>query len=71
MDISPGKEPVYDALCIVCLKTVRDGDALVHFPFENHFVTVCCPLCMAAFEADPKSYLGRKIPPREDNPSML
>ena len=67
---SPDKEPAYDALCLVCLKNVRDGDALVHFPFENHFVTVCCPLCFEAFQAEAKSYLGRKLPPRQDNPSL-
>ncbi len=71
MPSSSDNDPVYDAQCLVCLKTVRDGDALVHFPFEKRFVTVCCPLCFEAFEADPKSYLGRKIPPRADNPSML
>ncbi len=64
-------EPAYDAQCLVCLKPVRDGDALGHFPFEDRFITICCPLCFAAFEADPKSYLGRKLPPRQDNPSMF
>ena len=71
MPSSPDKEPVYDAQCIVCLKEVRDGDAICHFPLEKRWLTICCPLCMAAFEADPKSYLGRKLPPRQDNPSML
>jgi hypothetical protein len=70
MASSSQQEPVYDAQCIVCLKIMRDGDALVRFPFEKRFVTVCCPLCFAAFEADPKSYLGRKLPPRADNPSI-
>ena len=71
MATSSDKDPIYDAQCLVCLKTVRDGDAMVYFPFENHFVTICCPLCMEAFQGDPKSYLGRKLRPREDNPSML
>ena len=70
MPSSPDQEPVYDAQCIVCLKVVGDGDAICHFPFEKRWLTICCPLCMAAFEADPKSYLGRKLPPRADNPSL-
>ena len=64
------KEPVYDAQSIVCLKSERDGDALVHFPFEGHFITVCCPLCFEALKADPPSYLKRKLPLRQDNPSF-
>ena len=71
MASSPDKESVYDAQCLVCLKTVRAGDSSIcHFPFENHFITICCPLCYEAFQADPKSYLGRKLPPRQDNPSL-
>ena len=70
MNSPSDKELVYDAQCIVCLKVVRDGDALVHIPFENHIVTICCPLCFEALKSDP-SYLKRKLPPKQDNPSMF
>lgn len=68
----PSDEPVFDAQCIVCLKAVREADSSIsHFNFENRWVTICCPLCFEAFEADPRTYLGRQLPPRQDNPSML
>jgi hypothetical protein len=72
MNSSPSDEPTYDAQCIVCLKAVHDGDgSICRFNFEKRWVTVCCPLCFEAFEADPKTYLSRKLPPRQDNPSIL
>lgn len=59
-----------DAQCLVCLKAVRDQEGIAHFKFDTRWVTICCPLCFEAFEADPQSYLGRKLPPRESNPSL-
>ena len=71
MNSSSPDEPVYDAQCIVCLKTVREGDSSIcHFNLENHWVTVCCPLCFEALQADPTTYLSRKLSPRKDNPSI-
>lgn len=72
MPSSSDQEPVYDAQCIVCLKSVREGDSSIsHINFNKRWVTVCCPLCFAALQADPTTYLRRKLPPRQDNPSML
>ncbi len=59
-----------DSQCIVCLKEVRDGDALCRFTFEERTLTLCCPLCMEAFKATPKTYLGRMLPPRTDATSF-
>lgn len=71
MNSSSDTDPVYDAQCIVCLKTVRDGDSSIcHFNFEHRWVTICCPLCFEAFEIEPRKYLARRIPPREDKPSL-
>lgn len=71
MNSSPPGELIPDAQCIVCLKTVSPGDSSIsHFKFENHRVTVCCPLCFAALQADPATYLARKLAPRQDNPSI-
>ena len=64
-------EPTYDGQCIVCLKAVRKGDSSIsHFNFDNHWVTVCCPLCFEALHAAPATYLARKLPPRKDSPSI-
>jgi hypothetical protein len=70
MGTSSQNEPVYDAQCIVCLKEVREGDELCHIKIGDRFVTVCCPLCFEALETDPESYVGRKLPPRKNNPSI-
>jgi len=56
MPLSSDKESVYDAQCIVRLQTVRDSDAICHFPFEDRWLTICCPLRVEAFEADPTAY---------------
>lgn len=66
---TPDKEPEYDEQCIVCLRTVRRDDGMVHFPFEGRMITLCCPLCYAAFQEEPKSYLGRTFtrPPKDSD----
>jgi len=63
----PKKEPEYDAQCLVCFRSVRPDDGMVHFPFDERIVTLCCPLCYEAFRIDPQRYLGRKVqrPPRK------
>jgi len=71
MSSSSDKEPIHDGQCIVCLKAVRQGDELCNMKFGDHIVSVCCPLCFAALQADPPAYLGRKLPPWKDNPSMF
>jgi hypothetical protein len=71
MNSSTPDEPVYDAQCIVCLKTVRENDSSIcRFNFDGRWVTACCPLCFEALQADPTTYLSRKLPPRQDNPSI-
>ena len=61
MKPKPDKEPEYDAQCLVCLRSVRPDDGMVHFPFEGRMITLCCPLCYEAFHADPKEYLCRSF----------
>ena len=70
MDDLPDKDlPQYDSRCFVCMKTCRDGDAICHFKFEKRWVTLCCPLCMAAFKAEPQGYLSRQFGKKLDPPS--
>ncbi len=57
----PNKEPEYDTQCLVCLRSVRPDDGMVHFPFEDRMITLCCPLCYAAFQTEPQTYLGREL----------
>ena len=62
MKSTPDREPEYDMQCLVCLRTVRPDDGMVHFPFEKRMITLCCPLCYAAFHEAPEVYLARKLP---------
>jgi len=45
--------------CIVCEKPVRYGTGFAHIKHEEAMVTLCCPLCMATFQKNPKLYLIR------------
>lgn len=69
MKSTPDNEPEYDVQCLVCLRDVRRDDGMVHFPFERRMITLCCPLCYAAFQAEPSVYLARKLPPPPELPA--
>ncbi len=43
--------------CIVCGKSVSDGEGFCHVRMEGKMVALCCPLCFETFEKDPKHYL--------------
>lgn len=68
MKSNPDREPEYDAQCLVCPRAVRPDDGIVHFPFEGRLITLCCPLCYAAFRAEPQAYLARTFPAPPENP---
>lgn len=44
--------------CIVCGKSVLDGEGFSHIRIEGQMVALCCPLCFETFEKNPKHYLG-------------
>jgi predicted nucleic acid-binding Zn ribbon protein len=43
--------------CIVCGKSVLEGQGFAHLKVEGEMVAICCPLCFETFEKDPKRYL--------------
>lgn len=47
----------WDLHCIVCQKSVDHGAGMAHFKVEGEMVALCCPLCIATFNKDPKHYL--------------
>jgi predicted nucleic acid-binding Zn ribbon protein len=44
--------------CIVCGKSVLEGEGYCHMRVEGEMVAICCPLCFATFEKNPKHYLS-------------
>ena len=45
--------------CVVCGKSLRSEEALAVMHQEGHKLPICCPLCLEAYEKDPKPYLER------------
>lgn len=58
MDASLDWETDWQKHCIVCGKSVLDGEGYCHMRVEGEMVTICCPLCFENFEKDPKRYLS-------------
>ena len=46
--------------CIVCGKSVLDGEGFCHMRVEGEMVAICCPLCFENFENNPKRYLSMR-----------
>jgi ribosomal protein L24E len=44
--------------CIVCGKSVLDGEGFCHIQVEGEMVAICCPLCFETYEKNPKHYLN-------------
>lgn len=45
--------------CVVCGKGLRPGEALATLHQEGRKLPICCPLCLEAYQKDPKPYLER------------
>ena len=45
--------------CIVCGKALRPGEATATMYQAETKLPICCPLCLEAYQADPKPYLER------------
>jgi predicted nucleic acid-binding Zn ribbon protein len=58
MEDSPAWETDWQKHCIVCGKSVLDGEGFCHMRVEGEMVAICCPLCFETFEKDPKRYLS-------------
>ena len=46
-------------ICVVCGKSLEEGEALAKLHEGENKLSICCPLCMEAYRADPKPYLER------------
>ncbi len=44
---------------VVCGKSLRPGEALATMHQGESKLPICCPLCLEAYQADPKRYLER------------
>jgi hypothetical protein len=45
--------------CVVCGKSLHRGEALATMHQGETKLPICCPLCLEAYQADPKPYLER------------
>jgi hypothetical protein len=45
--------------CVVCGKALRPGEALATMHQSGSKLPICCPLCLEAYQHDPKRYLER------------
>src|SRR5215470_17718147 len=43
--------------CVVCGKGLRRDEALAYMHHEGQRFPICCPLCLEAWEKDPKPYI--------------
>jgi YHS domain-containing protein len=47
----------WDHLCIVCGKSVDQGEGMCHIKAGARMIALCCPLCIETFNKDPMHYL--------------
>lgn len=45
--------------CVVCGKALKPGEALATMHAGGSKLPICCPLCLEAYQQDPKPYLER------------
>ncbi len=45
--------------CVVCGKGIKPGEALATMHEGESKLPICCPLCLEAYQKDPKPYLER------------
>jgi len=67
MDDPDGRQTEWQKHCIVCGKTVLEGEGYCHMRVEDQMVALCCPLCFETLQKNPKQYLSlRRM--RSQNP---
>jgi len=45
--------------CAVCDKAITGGDWFARIRHGDWLVALCCPLCVEAFQANPRAYIRR------------
>jgi YHS domain-containing protein len=46
--------------CGVCGKSVAGSRGYVRLGYEGATVALCCPLCLDAFQSNPRRFVGRQ-----------
>lgn len=47
----------WDHHCIVCGKSVDEGQGMAHLKVSERMIALCCPLCIETFNKDPMHYV--------------
>ena len=50
----------WDERCIVCHTATDDGAGVCHIKLIDVMTALCCPLCIATFNQEPKRYLDQR-----------
>ncbi len=56
-DILPSED--LSKTCVVCGKTLHPGEATATIHHGEAKLPICCPVCLDAYQKDPKPYLER------------
>ena len=54
-------EEDFDKQCLVCGKSVDHGEGFCRLKVDEHFIALCCPLCMEVYEQNPRRYLAKVL----------
>lgn len=63
--------------CVVCQKATDHGGGMCRIKVEDAMIALCCPLCIEAFNKEPKRYLVLRqlnkanTPKRKDTPTSF
>ena len=55
----PPEEQDFDKECLVCGKGVAHEEGFCRLKVGEHFIALCCPLCMEVYQKNPQRYLAR------------
>lgn len=51
----------WDRRCVVCEKFVGDSGYIARLNVDGEMYSLCCPLCMQAFEKETHKYVVRRL----------
>ena len=70
MEDSEAWEIDWEKHCIVCGKSVLDGEGFAHLRVECEMVAICCPLCFENFEKKSEALSELAQAPTEVRPGL-
>ena len=64
--------PEWDRVCLVCTKSTEGGGGFACMKIEGAEIYLCCPGCLARFDADRERWLSRReiLGPNEVEPMI-